>query len=161
MLYRLCPPAHLTWCDMPGRAFELLHKQPEADLDRLPWTPAESRVFSDDLLRIAVRHGVASRFGIVLDVRHTVDLGRADELRAGQIGLDEAMSKLRASQSMQLLRLTFPESHASDRVIDEGIRRSTEKVAQEAEEDLAEVLEHPVQHALVEHWTRLGGRYPD
>ncbi|WP_406635107.1 hypothetical protein [Amycolatopsis sp. WGS_07] len=162
MLYRICPPAAVTWCDIPGgRTLDLVRERPEADLENLPWLPAEARGFSNDLLRIAVRHGVPTRAGIVLDVVHTLDLGRADELRSSQIRLDDAQAKLRASTSMQMIERMFPGSIGSGERLDEDVRKATEKVAREAEQDLAEVLAAPVQPDLVAHWRRLGGHYPD
>ncbi|WP_372659864.1 hypothetical protein [Amycolatopsis kentuckyensis] len=161
MLYRLRPPSNLTWCNLPGNTIELSRRHPEADFDRLPWAPTEARVFSEDLLRIAVRHGVSSNSGLVVDVRYTLDLGRADELRSGQLALDEAQANLRTSASMQMIEQMFPGHIESGVQLDEEVRASTEKIAREAEEDLADVLAAPVRQQLVEHWQRLGGHYPD
>jgi hypothetical protein len=157
MLYRLRPPADLTCCAVPGDTIQLAR----ADLEKLPWTPVEERAFSDDLLRIAVRHGVPSRAGIVLDVRHTLDLGRADDLRRNRLVLDQAQAELRESASMRLIEQLYPGSFALGGRLDEQARETIERVARKAEEDLAEVLAAPVRPALVEHWRRLGGRYPD
>lgn len=105
MLYRLRPPAELTWCDIPARAGLDLATNRNADLDRLTWLPTESRVFSSDLLRIALRHGVATNAGTVLDAEHTLDLGRSDELYLAQQAVDEAQVRLRASNGHLMERL--------------------------------------------------------
>ncbi|WP_328613643.1 hypothetical protein OHS18_34800 [Amycolatopsis sp. NBC_00355] len=140
MLYRLRPPGRLTWCDVPGYAICRADDQPPPDWERLSWVPAETRAFSNDLLRIAVRYGVRSGLGIVVDARHTVDLGRADELRCDLIAAAHART--------------------GARVAVEGDVRAwerTEAAARVAEQDLAELLAVPVQAHLVEHWHRLGG----
>ncbi|MCU1681912.1 MAG: hypothetical protein JWQ81_2651 [Amycolatopsis sp.] len=160
MLYRLCPPSSVTWCDLPDTV-QLIQAHPDADFEKLPWEPAEARAFSDDLLRIATRHGVPSSAGIILDVQHTLALGRADELRINQIAAEQAHADLPESYSMQLVEQMFSEGMESDAHLNEEIRKTTEKVARKAEKDLAEVLAAPVQPELVEHWRRIGGRYPD
>jgi hypothetical protein len=65
MLYRLRPPANVTWCDAVSLA--------QADLDELPWAPATERLFGADLLRIALRHEVASPAGLVLDALRVIE----------------------------------------------------------------------------------------
>jgi hypothetical protein len=157
MRYRLQPPATVTWCAAPGGTI----RSGPADLDGLPWAPAEEHGFTDDLLRIAVRHGVPSRTGIVLDVRHTLDLGRAGELRRNQAVLDQARAELGESASMQVVEQLYPGSFAWGARLDEQARQTIERAARKAEADLAEVLAAPVRPELVEHWRRLGGSYPD
>jgi len=145
MLYRLRPPARLTWCDVPGYAVCRPDDQPQPDWERLSWVPAETRAFSNDLLRIAVRCGVRSGGGIVLDARHTEDLGRADELRCDRI----AAAQARAEQLVGAL--------GSNARWEDLEWERTEEAARKAEADLAEILALPVQPHLVDHWHRLGG----
>ncbi|MEU0794612.1 hypothetical protein ABZ342_31515 [Amycolatopsis sp. NPDC005961] len=152
MLYRLRPPDRLTWCDVPGYAVCRADDQPPPDWEELSWVPAEARAFSNDLLRIAVRYGVRSGGGIVLDARHTEDLGRADELRCDRIAAAHARAELRSGASGQPVGVLGSEDHEWDR---------TEEAARKAEADLAELLAVPVRIDLVAHWQRLGGRYPD
>jgi hypothetical protein len=154
MLYRLRPPARLTWCDVPGYAVCRPDDQPPPDWERLSWVPAESRAFSHDLLRIAVRHGVRSGGGIVLDARHTEDLGRADELRCDRIAAAQARAEPRSGAGGRLVV-------GSDASLEDQEWERTEEAARRAEADLAEILAVPVQPHLVEHWRRLGGHYPD
>ncbi|MFI5590884.1 hypothetical protein ACIA5G_37955 [Amycolatopsis sp. NPDC051758] len=152
MLYRLRPPGRLTWCDVPGYAVCHRDDQPPPDWERLSWLPAEARAFSNDLLRIAVRYGAQSGGGIVLDARHTEDLGRADELRCDRIAAAQAQAELRG----QPVGVPGPAARPADQEWERA-----EEAAREAEADLAELLAVPVQPHLVEHWRRLGGRYPD
>ncbi|WP_329052341.1 hypothetical protein OG738_07380 [Amycolatopsis sp. NBC_01488] len=152
MLYRLRPPARLTWCDVPGYPVYQVDDQPPPDWERLSWLPAGPRAFSNDLLRIAVRYGVRSGGGIVVDARHATDLGRADELRCDRIAAAEARTEARSGAGGQRVEVLGSEDREWD---------STEEAARAAEADLAELLAVPVRIDLVAHWQRLGGRYPD
>lgn len=160
MLYRLRPMATLEWSDLPGNAALEAAVKHGADLDRLDWQPTESRVFSSDLLRIALRHGIATRSGIALDVGHVVDLGRADEIRISQQAVDESESRLRVSHG-ELMEHLMPGSNAIGKELADRVRETSDRVAREAEEDIAEVLAVPVKKELVQHWADLGGRLPD
>ncbi|GAB3153244.1 hypothetical protein GCM10027258_55440 [Amycolatopsis stemonae] len=151
MLYRLRPPGRLTWCDVPGYAVCRPDDQPLPDWERLSWVPAETRAFSNNLLRIAVRYGTRSGSGIVLDARHTEDLGRADELRCEQIAVAQARADLHRGTGVDVLD-AGREAQSWDRA---------EEAARQAEADLAELLAVPPQPHLVAHWCRLGGHYPD
>jgi hypothetical protein len=156
MLYRLRPPARLTWCDVPGYAVSRVDDQPAPDWERLSWLPAETRAFSNDLLRIAARYGVRSGGGIVLDARHTEDLGRADLLRCERIAAAQARAELRSGAGGQPVGVLGSNARLEDREWE-----LTEEAARAAETDLAEILAVPVRIDLVAHWQRLGGRYPD
>jgi hypothetical protein len=159
MLYRLRPTATLEWSDLPGQtALEAADKH-GADLDRLTWQPTESRVFSNDLLCIALRYGIATASGIVLDAIHAVDLGRADEIRLSQQTLDESESKLRASQGA-LIEHLMPGSNAVGEKLAGRVHMTSGQAAREADEDLAEILAAPTKPELAQHWADLGGRLP-
>jgi hypothetical protein len=159
MLYRLTPHNHVTWCDLPARTVLESAAKHGVDLARLPWEPTEDRQFSQDLLRLALRHGVACSTGIVLDAVHTVDLGRADQLRILRMQADEAQAKVDES-SGALMEQLMPGWTAHGEELDERIRESSERTAREAEEDLAAELAAPVKPELIELWTRLGGQLP-
>ncbi|NIH84699.1 hypothetical protein [Amycolatopsis granulosa] len=159
MLYRLRPAATLEWADIPARTTLDHAAEFNSDLDALTWAPAETRVFSNDLLRIAVRHGVATAAGIVLDAVHAVDLGRGDEVRVTQLALDEAKERLRETTG-PLLERVMPGWTENDKALDDRHRESMESSIEEFEEDLAEVLAAPVQEELLDHWLQLGGRPP-
>jgi hypothetical protein len=159
MLYRLRPNAPLEWSDFPG--FSLFDEAVAqgADFDRLDWQSTEERVFSEDLLRIALRHGVATGTGIVLSSAHTVDLGRSDAITVHHMASEEAQAELRATQG-ELLEALIPGWNEQGRELAERVRASMKEAAFEAEEDLAEVIAAPVQPELAAHWQSLGGDVP-
>jgi hypothetical protein len=160
VLYRLQPHEPLEWCDLPGLG------RLESDVvvglrsDKLPWTQTEARVLSIDLLRIALRHGLATPTGLVVDAKHTVDLGRADELRLSHRQAEVALRDLRASQRA-LLEALMPGNSEHDAHLDARIGASVESAIQEAEADLAATLAAPIVSELAHHWVRLGGSLPD
>jgi len=160
MLYRLRPLADVTWCDVPGSTIKLPERYPGAELDRLPWLVAEAQPFTNDLLKIALRHGAVTASGIALDVVHTADLRRAAELRRTQQDVDDVQAKLRASSVSQLMERLMPGWTASGEELDARVQVGTDNAIREAEEDLSEVLNAPERPELVEHWTRLSGRLP-
>lgn len=160
MLYRLRPSGPLEWADFPG--FRLFDEAVEAgaDFDRLEWQPTTDRMFSRDLLRIALRHGVTTRTGIVVSARHVVDLGRSDELRVLGMAGDEAQAELRRSTG-ELMESLMPGWTEHSERLDERVRESMQLAAQEADQDLAEVLATPVRPNLAAHWQSLGGALPE
>ena len=160
MLYRLRPKGPLEWTDFPGFRFFDETVDAGADFDRLDWEPTTDRMFSQELLRIALRHGVTTTTGIVVYARHVVDLGRSDELRVLGMAGDEAQAELRRSTG-ELMESLMPGWTEHSEQLDERVRQSMEAVAQEADEDFAEVLAAPVRPNLAAHWQSLGGTLPD
>ena len=161
MLYRLTPPAQLELADFPGgtKYLETAVEQ-GADFDKLEWRRTEHLVFSSNVLRIALRHGVRSSVGIVLSAMHTTDLGLADEVKLGQQQIDELQAQIR-QQSGARMESLFPGWTKSGEELDAQVRAGTEEAAQEAEARLAEELAAPVNPALADHWVQLGGKLPD
>jgi hypothetical protein len=130
------------------------------EFDTFEWKPTEGCVFSLDFLRLALRHGVATNAGIVVNGMHMVDLGHADRLRVGQDQIDETQAKLR-QQNDPLMEKLMPGWTTSGVELDARVRESTESAARQSEADLAKVLAAPVVPELAEHWVRLGGELPD
>lgn len=125
-------------------------RAPDANLDGLDWKPAEDRAFSDDLLRIAVRQGIATRTGILVEVKCAANLGHADQIRISQMSADHARAALNETGSMHALHRMFPGMAEADAELDERVRESTDKIARRAERDLAEDLAAPAHAELVD-----------
>lgn len=159
VLYRLRPPADLTWTDLSSSALELVHKH-GADLARLEWLPVEGREFSSDILRIALRHGTTDcSDGLVVDYQYLLDLGRSDEIRLLQHQGQELQQQIR-TQSGETMEQLMPgwTEHGDD--LDRRVAESSERTAREADRELAAVLAAPIKPELVEHWRALGGQLP-
>ncbi|MFJ2758797.1 hypothetical protein ACIO3S_24575 [Nocardioides sp. NPDC087217] len=161
MLYRLTPPGQLESADFPSgaKSFKTALEQ-GADFDRLEWQRAKDRVFSSDILRIALRHGVPSAAGIVLTPMHITDLGRADELKLVQQQADELHAQNRR-QSGARNEARLPGWTKAGEQLDDEVRATTERAVRESEARLAKVLAAPVDPALADHWVQLGGQLPD
>jgi hypothetical protein len=157
VLYRLRPPAALEWDDLPGSFLEDAAKY--GDLDRLPWEPTESRVFSMGLLRVALRHGVATTEGIVLNAIYASDLGHSDLIKTTQLATDEAHADLRAVHG-DLLEKANPGWEEARKELDSDIRSAADHAAKEADQRFASILAVPVKSDLAEHWMKLGGVLP-
>lgn len=159
LLYRLSPPSHVTWCDMPSRGTIKLAQENDVDLARLPWEPAEARTFSSDLLRLALRYGIPCSDGVVVSAIDVVDLGRSDELRLLNHQSTEVHSELRTQNPF--MEQLFPGWTAHGEELDRRISETMESTAQEAEDVLVEQLAATPKAEVVEHWSRLGGDLPD
>lgn len=160
MLYRLRPPATLDWCDLPGSMAIKAAADHDRDLDVLDWLPTEQIMFSTDLLRIALRYGVATQTGIALDAVDAADLGHAEEIRATGMAAAESQKELRADQG-ELMERLMPGWTRTSEELDARVWESGERAAREAEEHLAETLAAPVKPDLTAHWARLGGTVPN
>ncbi len=159
MLYRLSPPGEVTWSDLPTETIQLAQDN-HADLARLLWAPTETRAFSSDLLRLALRYGVPCGDGIVVSAVDVADLGRADELRLLNRQSSDAHRELRSTNGAFMEQLS-PGWTAQGEELDRRIIESTEHTAREAEADLDEQLAATPKPEVVEHWNRLGGNLPD
>lgn len=160
LIYRLSPHSPLEWSDFPVGDLKPFLAEHDVDLDRWEWKPTDARVFSTDMLRIALRHGVPTTRALVVEGIHTVDLGRGDEIRAGQQEIDELQANIRTTHG-QFFESVMPGWTEDREQTNARARESTENNAREADDDLAEVLAAPIDPALTEHWTRIGGTLPD
>ncbi len=158
MLYLIEPNGPLKWNDLPARVVLEAARDRNVDLARLDWPVAE-RPPTRDFLRVALRHGVACSVGLVVDAGDVIDLTRADELR-GHAAKTPAMRESLASADALMERLA-PGWTEHGRDLDAKIVESLERAAQEADEDVAELLAAPVKPELLEHWRSLGGFVPD
>lgn len=160
MLYRLRPPMVLEWSGFPGFDTFETAREHQLDFDRLDWKPTESLVFSQDVLRIAVRHGVTSSTGLILDAQHTIDLARADELRVLNMQMDTVQADQRAQAGSRMERV-LPGWATAGEQLDADVRKGTEREARKATADLKATLATPAREDLTQHWTRLGGSLGD
>lgn len=160
VLYRLRPPATLDWCDLPGKVTIKAAADHDRDLDLIDWKPTEQVMFSINLLRTALRYGVATQTGIALDAVDAGDLGHADDIRATGLAAAESFGELRASQG-ELMERMIPGWVITQDELARRVWESGEQAAREADEHLAEALAVPAKPNLIEHWKALGGKVPD
>ena len=160
MLYRLVPDAPLEWAGFPTNDLRGLVTEYDIDLDKLAWDPTEDRTLGTDLLRIALRHGIATRLAIALEVNHTLGLNRSDSLLNGQQAIDETQAHSQVDNSDRMEQ-PIPGWNATGEVIEGRVRVSTVDAAQRAHHDLSKVTSSPFDPILAEHWIKLGGTVPN
>lgn len=153
MLYLLIPPATLLWCSMPGSMIKAVDTG--VDWTRLDWEASE-RPFTSDLLAIALRNGVATSNGIIVDGTQIADVGRVDELRRVRRQSDAAHAQVRESHG-ELLEGLMPGWAVRDDELERGAHRSIETAIRETNASLATALAAPLNPDLVGHWHSLGG----
>jgi hypothetical protein len=159
VLYLAQPTGALKWEDIPARTTLEAATKHGGDLARLDWKESTERQLTSDVLRVALRHGVACTAGIAFDAGYMHLLDHADEIRRTSTNAQQAHAML--ERENQLREQLLPGSAEYGRQLNERIAESTANAIQEAEVAAAEVLAAAVDQALVEHWRSLGGRLPD
>ncbi|MGX5653668.1 hypothetical protein ACWKWC_02730 [Geodermatophilus nigrescens] len=159
MLYLVQPDGRLLWEELFGqRELDLVRENPEADLMRLDWKPAE-RVFTDDTVRVAVRYGVACSGGIAVDAGPLVQLDRVALITRTSRDARQAREQLAPFDA--LTERLIPGWTEHGRQVNERVDAATERAISGARKEEAEMLAAPVQDDLVRHWRSLGGHLPD
>jgi len=158
VVYLIQPHGPLLWNSVSDRMTFGAVREHGADLAQLDWEPSELP-FTPDMLRVALRHGVACSAGLVLGDGEVARLGRPGELR-GIIASSPQRRQGLASADAVMERVD-PGWMERQRELDAGVNESVEQQAQQADRDVAGLLAAPVQPDLVEHWRSLGGRLPE
>ena len=137
---------------------EALRANPDRgfDLGRLEWQPFDDWPLDEDTIRVAIRHGTATREGIAVGAQSIVPLWnwrvQRSFLPAGSTSLPgaEVMDQFYVDDWRELAR-------ARDSRIDAGRQRGVEQARGELDAALAAAVP---EATLVEHWRNLGGVLP-
>lgn len=159
MLYNLRPGDAITWSDMPAALTLKVVNEHDADLSRLEWQPLVQPVDADILLALALRYGVRTSTGIVLDAGDAAEVGRAAELRRLLGRAQAAHDEVDATHG-SLLEGLNPGRQVHREAQAQAIANATEAEAARAEQQVVEQLARPVDEVLAEHWVALGGTLP-
>lgn len=160
MYYLLKPDTTVYWTDISEYTIERLEKNAgiAIDYNRFDWQPA-GRPFDAGTLNIALRYGTATGTGIAVAGRDLVELDRYRDL-AAIVQKEGWREDPNIFPSSALMESIFPGWTESGRELDERIRESMRKSAEEAERELRETFDKPIDPALAEHWQNLGGSIP-
>jgi hypothetical protein len=160
VLYLVQPHDGVKWDDTPGAraTIEEARQRSEVDLLRLDWKESE-RLLTEDGIRVAIRHGVACRTGIVVEGEHLVRLWHPQEIR--KTARDAQLARHALAPQEALIESVLPGSTEYSRQLDAAVAKSTGQAIREAEADAAALLAAPVKPELVAHWESLGGRVPE
>ena len=140
MLYLLAPTAPLKWTHLFGQSMIDTARSEGVDLGTIEWWKVAEQPATVDDVRVALRYGVASEAGIVLD--------------AGNIALVHRPRELRA---------TFAESAASRRSLDPLFAKVDRWIGEGAEESRRSTdkgVERALQNALMRPMPMLPGSSP-
>lgn len=160
MLYLVRPNTGLAWNDLPTNTVLDAARERGVDLADLAWEPAE-RELTLDVVRLALRHGVACSTGIVLPGIVLYEEQKAQELRSIHADLVEARAKAYTPQLEAFLEALTPGWTESGRELDARVDESNARSVREAEEVRSRLLASEPLAPLVAHWRSLGGFDPD
>ncbi|WP_412148729.1 hypothetical protein [Curtobacterium flaccumfaciens] len=160
MLYLIRPNTRLAWNDLPTNTVLEVANARGADLADLTWEPSD-RELTWDIVRLALRHGIACSTGIVLPGIVLYEEQKAQELRSIHADLVEARAKAYTPQLEAFLEALTPGWTESGRELDERVDESNARSVREAEEVRSRLLASEPKEALVTHWRSLGGIEPD
>ncbi|HEY4269065.1 MAG TPA: hypothetical protein VGM94_12825 [Galbitalea sp.] len=165
MLYLVMPTRQMYWTDLLGQDvldYAALYGKDLGEVDW--WKPAE-RSANDDDVRVALRYGIASTAGIVVDAGHMAVVHRPDSMR--QTFRETAAIRAKAAPQTEAVE-RFIDDHISPgwyesaRALDIRVEQSLTRSLAEAEKDAREEISGsaPVD-ALVDHWKALRGSIPE
>jgi hypothetical protein len=157
MLYLVRPDLTVGWSDFPVRTSSLFDRaatDPGFDLADLTWKPADHPA-SRNVVRLALRHGVACREGIVVDAIVLINERRPRELAQGLHDVNEAKKKLVAEDD--IMEQLMPGWKAHGKEVDGQVNDAMGESIAEAQEDADVLLAAPVKDELLTAWTSLGG----
>ena len=158
MLYLVKPDGATEWSDLPAAIVIEHARRGEVNLNQIPWEPAERK--ADDItLRLALRNGIPSDRGIVVNAVDVANHDRAEKLAEGLASLKDSERALEAEN--QFMEQLMPGWIDSGKKLEAEIDAGTQESITEAEEGLARRLEQEVDPSLAEHWRSLGGYLPD
>jgi hypothetical protein len=157
MLYLVRPDLTVLWSDFPVRTSSLFDKaatDPSFELADLGWKLADHPA-TPNVVRLALRHGVACRDGIVVDAILLINERRPRELAQGLHDVNESKKKL--VDQDELMEQLLPGWKAHGKELDDRMNESVGESVAEAQEDVDLLLAAPVQDDLLAAWTSLGG----
>ena len=160
MLYLVLPNGTLQWTDLLGQSLIDSARAEGTDLGDIDWWKDADRIATADDLRVALRYGLASRVGIVVDAGNVVQVRRPVEMRT-QFA-QTAQNRVELEPQLAQLDRVFGAGAAEHRKeLDERVNESLANAVREAEEDAAATLAVSVDESLVAHWVSLRGLVPD
>lgn len=158
MLYLVLPSGNMLWSDLPPSVRIADRRNHETRVDEFEWQQSEFRA-DDTTIRLALRYGVPSVSGIVIDGLTITDHHHArDIVRAGL----DAQSSTKAVDDDPLMNHIFPNWKKRGEELSAAITDSIMDTVTAARErvELNIITKEP-NPALVEHWGNLSGYLPD
>lgn len=158
MLYLLTHHSEVRWCALPAQLVLAAVSDHGADLARLDWQTSELPR-SDNDLRVALRHGVPCSTGLVVDGGRLHQQRQADLIRNSRARAGRTQTSVRPHDAT--MERLFPGWTEGSQQLDQRIAESHHRAVHRAEGAARAELAKPVDQALADHWTRLGGTLPN
>ncbi|MGV8968371.1 MAG: hypothetical protein ACOH2F_19065 [Cellulomonas sp.] len=160
MLYLLRPHQGIRWIDMLSYIRAAAGER-GVDLDGLDWLEDDATTEGTTLLRLrlALRHGTATRTGIVVDAGDLVALSRGEQIRSDYEDLVTTRPNYR--RSLAELEAVMPGTIADEDESDALLDEEMVKTLADSDADLVAALDVTADPVLVNHWRSLGGLVPD
>ncbi len=163
MLYLVQPDRQLKWTPHLGQDVLNLTDAEGKDLGLFDWWEPAELPADEDVVRVALRYGIPSSVGIVLDARHVMAVRRPNELRTTFREADQNKAKTASAIASveKLIEDASPGWIAEGRRLDEQVQRSLDNALAEADAGAAEEIAGKTPRPeLIAHWTSLSGRVP-
>lgn len=164
MLYLVMPSRHLKWTANIGQNVLDLAEVKGKDIGLLDWWAEADTAAEDAVVRVALRYGIASSLGIVVDAGHVALVRRPNQMRATFREADVT----RAEVAPQIAPIDqFVEKNLAPGWIQAGVeldarvKESMDRSLAEADEAAErEFARQEPKTELMAHWTELGGSLP-
>ena len=160
MLYLLRPHQEIRWIDLLSYMHAAAAEH-GVDLDGLDWLEDEPTTEDTTLLRLrlALRHGTATRTGIVVDAGDLAAVSRGEQIRSdyGDLVATRPNYRKTLAELEALAPGTIAEEDESDALLDADMVETLVR----SDADLVTALDVAADPALVTHWRSLGGLVPD
>lgn len=154
-MYLIEPTGRVRWTDLPERMLMDGVKEHDVDLARLDWREDTERRITNELLQIAVRHGIACSVGIAIPASQISVAEHPETLRKAHAAVVKSRENLGGAED--LMEALAPGWKAdTERLNAEGDAATARSLA-EFQSEADAVMAAPVNEELVLHWRSLGG----
>lgn len=158
MLYLVTPHRTMQWSDLPTSTRIHTVKEHNLDVDKLEWLPAEARA-DDTTVRLALRYGVASRSGLVVDGFTVSDHHQVARIASSLREVQASREKLAGQDA--LMEHLMPGWKENGRQLDADVDESTDRSIKERQDAVEKMIQATTaDDTLVDHWASLGGSVP-
>lgn len=125
----------------------------------LEWKPTE-KPLTQEHAAIALRHGIPSPSGIIIDAGHFASIRSRDDIVSAHVDLQRSRQSPEMAANEAFMDHVLPgwreDSARLDAEIDEGTRSTVAK----HQARIDELLSAPLREDLVKHWRGMGGVVP-
>jgi hypothetical protein len=158
MLYRIRANQTTEWVSHFDKKIFGLFAEHGGTVDDLEWKPSE-RIVDGDTIRLALRYGVRSQIGLVVDSGDLEPLDHRDQMMKSHAeGLARRPEHRKLAENIEPI---MPGRLVHQDHLDSEVDASVRETIGRAQAKFLRAVETPVDATLVQHWQSLGGRIPE